>query len=138
MFDIGWSELLVIGSLALIVVGPKDLPKLLRTLGQYTNHARSMARDFQRSMEQAAREADISDMKELRDTADSLRKLKTMSLDDALLHDATRNPAAPVNTPPANPLSTGGMRVDEGVAAATPRPAAPAPAPVADEPKRVG
>jgi sec-independent protein translocase protein TatB len=81
MFDIGWSELLVIGSIALIVVGPKDLPGLLRTLGKYAAQARGMAREFQRSMEEAAREADISDIKELREASNELRNLKSMRLD---------------------------------------------------------
>jgi sec-independent protein translocase protein TatB len=76
MFDIGWSELMVVGALALIVVGPKDLPKMLRTFGRYTAQARGMARDFQRSMEDAAREADLSDMKDLRDTAKTLGDLR--------------------------------------------------------------
>ena len=53
MFDIGWSELLLIGVVALIVVGPKDLPRMFRTLGQFTARARHMARDFQRAMEDA-------------------------------------------------------------------------------------
>ncbi len=76
MFDIGWSELLVVGAIALIVVGPKDLPRMLRTFGKYTAQARGMARDFQRSMEDAAREADLSEMKDLRDTARQLGDLK--------------------------------------------------------------
>jgi len=78
MFDIGWSELLVIGMLALIVVGPKELPGLLRTVGQYVGKARSVAREFQRSMEDAAREADIGNLKELRDAKrdlDSMTRL---------------------------------------------------------------
>jgi sec-independent protein translocase protein TatB len=82
MFDIGWSELLVIGSIALIVVGPKDLPGLLRQLGRYAAQARGMAREFQRSMEDAAREADMSDIKELREASNELRNLKSMRLDD--------------------------------------------------------
>lgn len=59
MLDIGWSELLVIGIVALLVVGPKELPGLLRTCGQWAGRARGMAREFQRSMEEAAREADL-------------------------------------------------------------------------------
>jgi sec-independent protein translocase protein TatB len=81
MFDIGWSELLVIGSIALIVVGPKDLPGLLRTLGKYAAQARGMAREFQRSMEEAAREADLSDVKGLREASEELRNLKNMRFD---------------------------------------------------------
>lgn len=62
MLDIGFMEILVIGALALIVVGPKDLPGLLRTVGQYAGKARAMAREFQRTMEDAAREADLGDV----------------------------------------------------------------------------
>ncbi|WP_071797265.1 Sec-independent protein translocase protein TatB [Natronohydrobacter thiooxidans] len=68
MFDIGWTELLVIGIVALIVVGPKDLPKMFRTLGQMTAKMRGMAREFQRAMDEAA---DASGMK---DVARDLRK----------------------------------------------------------------
>ena len=75
MFDIGWSELLVVGLLALLVVGPKELPGLLRTVGQYVGKARSMAREFQRSMEDAAREADITALKDLKDAKRDLDKM---------------------------------------------------------------
>ncbi|MBM3611809.1 MAG: twin-arginine translocase subunit TatB, partial [Alphaproteobacteria bacterium] len=67
MFDVGWSELLVIGIVALIVVGPRDLPGMFRTLGQFTAKARGMAREFQRAMEAAANETGVKDMaKDLR------------------------------------------------------------------------
>ncbi len=59
MLDIGMLELFVIGALALIVVGPKELPGLLRSVGQFAAKARGMAREFQSSMEEAAREADL-------------------------------------------------------------------------------
>ncbi len=61
MFDIGGWELLVIAALALIVVGPKDLPKLIRSVGQWVGKARKLASDFQRGMDNAAREADLID-----------------------------------------------------------------------------
>ncbi|SNX71221.1 sec-independent protein translocase protein TatB [Cereibacter ovatus] len=62
MLDIGWSELLVIGVVALIVVGPKDLPEMFRTLGRMTAKARNMAREFQRAMEAAADETGVKDV----------------------------------------------------------------------------
>lgn len=65
MFDIGWTELLVIGIVALIVVGPKDLPGMFRTLGRFTGKARNMAREFQRAMNEAADEAGVKDVKDM-------------------------------------------------------------------------
>jgi sec-independent protein translocase protein TatB len=62
MLDIGWTELLVIGVVALIVVGPKDLPMMFRALGRFTGRMRGMARDFQRAMDDAARETGVRDM----------------------------------------------------------------------------
>ena len=73
MLDLGWSEILVIGVVALIVVGPKDLPKMLRTLGQYVGRAKGMARDFQRSMDDAARQADIEELKDVKKGLDDMR-----------------------------------------------------------------
>jgi sec-independent protein translocase protein TatB len=63
MFDIGWSEMAVIMLVALIVIGPKDLPRLARTLGQWVAKGRGMAREFQRSLEDMAREAELDDVK---------------------------------------------------------------------------
>ncbi len=62
MFDLGWTELLVIGVVALIVVGPKDLPVLFRSLGKFMGKARGMAREFSRAMNDAADDAGMSDM----------------------------------------------------------------------------
>jgi sec-independent protein translocase protein TatB len=75
MFDVGWMEMLVVGALALIVVGPRELPQLLRTVGRWVGQVRRMAREFQRSMEDAARETDLANMKELRDLRKDLGSL---------------------------------------------------------------
>jgi sec-independent protein translocase protein TatB len=63
MFDIGWSEMAVIMLVALVVIGPRDLPRLARTLGQWVAKGRAMAREFQRSLEDMAREAELDDVK---------------------------------------------------------------------------
>ena len=63
MFDIGWGELVVIGIVALIAIGPKELPTVLRTLGQYMAKIRRMASDFQGQFQEAMREAEMADLK---------------------------------------------------------------------------
>src|SRR5271169_4739823 len=63
MFDISWTEFLLIGVVALIVIGPKELPAVLRTLGQWTRRVRSMAADFQSQFQEAMREAEMADLK---------------------------------------------------------------------------
>ncbi len=63
MFDMSWGEVLVIGAVALIVIGPKDLPKALRTLGNMTSHVKKMASEFQSQFNEAMREAELDDIK---------------------------------------------------------------------------
>lgn len=63
MFDIGWMELMVIGVVALIVVGPKDLPEMFRQLGRVTAKIRQMGREFSRAMEQAAKESGVDEVR---------------------------------------------------------------------------
>ncbi|MFN3576591.1 MAG: Sec-independent protein translocase protein TatB, partial [Tabrizicola sp.] len=76
--DLSWSELLVVGIVALIFIGPKDLPGMFRELGRFTAKVRSMGREFSRAMEQAARETGVKDV------ADDLKQVtspKAMGLD---------------------------------------------------------
>jgi sec-independent protein translocase protein TatB len=63
MFDIGWGELLLIGIVALIAIGPKELPGVLRSLGQWTGKLRRMASEFQNQFQEAMREAEMVDLK---------------------------------------------------------------------------
>jgi sec-independent protein translocase protein TatB len=63
MFDISWTEFVLIGIVALIVIGPKELPGVLRTLGQYTRKVRGMAAEFQNQFQEAMREAEMGDLK---------------------------------------------------------------------------
>ncbi len=76
--DLSWSELLVVGIVALAIIGPKDLPGMFRELGRFTAKIRAMGREFNRAMEQAAKESGVKDV------ADDLRKVtspKAMGLD---------------------------------------------------------
>ena len=63
MFDLGWGELVVIGIVALIAIGPKELPTVLRTLGQYMAKVKRMASEFQGQFQEAMREAEFADLK---------------------------------------------------------------------------
>jgi sec-independent protein translocase protein TatB len=72
MFDIGWSEMLVIAIVMIVVVGPKDLPRMLRTFGRTTAKLRAMAGDFQKQFNDALKEADLEDFKK---SVDELRGL---------------------------------------------------------------
>ena len=71
MFDIGWGELLVIGVVALIAIGPKELPGTLRTIGQWMGKIRRMAADFQSQFHEAMREAEMADLKQQVETLTS-------------------------------------------------------------------
>ena len=63
MFDIGWSEIAVIAVVALIAIGPKELPGVLRMVGQWMGKARKMAAEFQGQFQEAMREAEMADLK---------------------------------------------------------------------------
>ena len=62
MFGLGWSEMVLVAIVALIVIGPKDLPGMFRTMGEFTGKARGMAREFSRAMESAADESGVKDI----------------------------------------------------------------------------
>ena len=72
MFDIGWTEMLVIAVVMIVVVGPKDLPRMLRTFGKTTAKLRAMAGDFQKQFNEALKEAELDDVKK---SVDELRSL---------------------------------------------------------------
>lgn len=108
MFDIGWSELLLVAVLAIIFVGPKDLPKMMRTAGQYVAKARAMAREFQNSFDELAREAELDELRRevsaLKDQATSpLRSLKDEITKTPPKKDAAAEPPKPL------PLNTDGL-----------------------------
>lgn len=81
MLDLGWSELLVIGVVALIVIGPKDLPHLFRSLGRFTAKARGMAREFTSAMEDAARDSGLDEAGKTLSDVRSMTSKKSLGLD---------------------------------------------------------
>ncbi|MCR4267526.1 Sec-independent protein translocase protein TatB [Nitratireductor sp. ZSWI3] len=72
MFDIGWPEMLVIAIVLIVVVGPKDLPRMLRSFGRTTSKLRAMAGDFRKQFDEALKEAELDDVKSLVDDARKL------------------------------------------------------------------
>ncbi|MER9679498.1 Sec-independent protein translocase protein TatB [Mesorhizobium sp. M0184] len=105
MFEVGWTEMLVIAIVMIVVVGPKDLPNMLRTFGRTTAKLRSMASDFQRQFNDALKEAELDDVKK---SVDSLRSL---------------NPAAEIRKQ-LNPFEQAAADVRSGVdAVMKPKPA---------------
>lgn len=107
MFDVGWSELLLIGVVALIVLGPEDLPKLFRTMGRITARARSMAREFSSAMEDAAKSSGLEDAAKTLKEVNSLTSKKSLGL-DALDRAADRfekwDPLAPTRAETKNTI----------------------------------
>ena len=136
MFDIGWSELLVIGVVAIIAIGPKDLPLALKTVGQWVAKARTLAREFQGSLDEMIREAEtasgVDKMKqEIKDAASSLDVTKDLEATKAEMEKALEMPSIEVD--PLSPPPTDEAKPDP-LAAAVPPPPEPAPEPVIEAP----
>lgn len=119
MFDIGWSELVLIGVVALVAIGPKELPGVLRMVGQWMGKARKMAAEFQGQFQEAMREAEMADLKKSFDevkeaasgfTGGGLMTSLQKDVSDALRVDALDKPAetstaTTVVEPPASPTT---------------------------------
>jgi sec-independent protein translocase protein TatB len=105
MFDIGWSELMVIGVVALVVVGPKDLPRLMKEVGKFTSQARGMARQFRAGWDTMMHEAEIEELRRTtQEAVNSINPLKDVSnpLDEmrGAVDDLTRDPFDAVDPKP--------------------------------------
>jgi sec-independent protein translocase protein TatB len=139
MFDIGWSELVVIAVVALIAIGPKELPGVLRMVGQWMGKARKMAAEFQGQFQEAMREAEMADLKksfdEVREAASGFTGGNIMTslqkdVSESLRIDDVDKPAVSTDTPA---ISTDTPAVAETTTPAIDLPAIPtraeAPAP---------
>lgn len=113
---VGWTELLILCALAIIVVGPKDLPRLMRGIGFWVGKARAMAREFQSSFEELARESEL----------DELRK-ETNRIQDAMRLPRLDSPVTPMTSAAASRFAQETNRKIIGGAPTAAEPASPAP-----------
>ena len=123
MFDIGWSELLVIIVVAIVVVGPKELPRLMGTFGHYAGKLRRAAADFQRQFDEAMRDTEVAEVKKAMEAV----RAETASLDQPVMlpkidtPQANPKPSAPP-TPAAPPAPTVSAAPSRAEAVAKPKP----------------
>jgi sec-independent protein translocase protein TatB len=132
LLDFGWSELMLIGVVALVVIGPKDLPKALRVAGFWVRKARTLSREFQSSVEQMIREAELDEVRQ------ELKKASEIDLDREFRHtiDPTGSLAESLKPPELPDLSGASTPTDNG---ASPAPEATATtAPASTPPAAVG
>jgi sec-independent protein translocase protein TatB len=129
MFDIGWSELLLIGIVALIAIGPKELPGALRTLGIWMGKVRRMAAEFQGQFQEAMREAEIDQLK--KDMDDMAAKAKDYTQFDPI-EDVRRDieksvgdlPSLDPSSPPTPTTANPAAEAADTQTAALPQPSA--------------
>jgi sec-independent protein translocase protein TatB len=141
--DLGWSELMLIGIVALVVIGPKDLPKALRVAGFWVRKARTLSREFQGSVEQMVREAELDEMR------DQLKKASEINIDHEFrravdptgsLAESLKPPELPNFSGPALPAPDhGAPAASEPIEAAPPAivPAGGAPEPTEAAPPAI-
>lgn len=124
MFDFAWSEIAVIAAVALVVIGPKDLPRVLRAVGKWVGKARVVAREFQSSVDQMIREAELEEVR--RNVEEVTRTDFGREIEKAVdpmgdIKQALAPPGAAETPRPGGPI-------DATPPAAVPLPAEPAPA----------
>lgn len=141
MFDIGWSEIAVIAVVALIAIGPKELPGVLRMVGQWMGKARKMAAEFQGQFQEAMREAEMADLKksfdEVKEAASgftsgnlmtSLEKDVSKALDiEGIDKPAVTAPETAAVEPPVTPATPATSNIDAPATSKVDAPEAPIP-----------
>jgi sec-independent protein translocase protein TatB len=122
MFDIGWQELLVIGVVALVVIGPKDMPTAIRAVSRWASKARALAREFQQSVDEVVREAELQEVKKNLDslqaidykgeiakavdpTGEVAKNLDLSGIEKSLDDTARTLTQEPAASPPATPVA---------------------------------
>ena len=115
MFDIGWSELVVVGIVALIAIGPKELPGVLRSLGHWMGKVRRMASEFQDQFREAMREAEVADLKKQFDEAQAAASNVTAGFDNPLETARREMEKAIEDKPLTEPDAPGAMSAPDNV-----------------------
>lgn len=144
MFDIGWSEMAVIALIALVVIGPKDLPNTMKTIAHWMRKARSLTREFQSGIDDMVRDAELEDARKALDATrgGNLKRTLSNALDpddevgkevraieqDARREDGGDKPAAKTAEKTGSPAdSPTGSNADKAAAKMVTQPASPAP-----------
>ena len=107
MFDVAPTELMLVALVALIVIGPKDLPKLMRTVGYWVGRARGVARHFRSGMDEMMRQAELEEM-EKRWKAENERIMREHPAEPAASHDPAMMPLPPEPPNPSAPATAPG------------------------------
>jgi sec-independent protein translocase protein TatB len=126
MFDFAWSEIALIAVVALVVIGPKDLPRVMRTVGYWVGRARAVAREFQSSVDQMIREAELEDVRKQVEDATKLdlpNEIRKTIDPTGELQQSLNEPLVPAEAP-STPAT---LPADQPVALAPPVETAPAP-----------
>lgn len=136
MLDIGWSELAIVAAIALFVIGPRELPKALRTIGHYVGKVRAMAREFQSTIDDAVRDTELEEVK------NQIQSVKKINVNSALREaidpknelanafDVNAGSSGSEPTPAVEPDPTVGSGADDGNSIAPPAEDKPSPSSV--------
>jgi sec-independent protein translocase protein TatB len=127
MFDIGWTELVLIAVVAIVVIGPKDLPRAMRFVGQWTGKLKRMSREFQNQFNEALRESELDSVKKDIEQITKSDPLADVRKESDRINNEIRERLAMKAKPPALPAAG----ATESAAPVTPPAASPA-APVPD------
>jgi sec-independent protein translocase protein TatB len=140
MFGIGWSEFVVIGVVALIAIGPKELPGVLRMVGQTVGKIRRMANEFQGQFQEAMREAEMADVRKelehITSSATDIAAVDPVAEPDPVLPDTPAGDAAPHM--PADTVAPDDSEPAAGEATPLPEPPSPVDAAAAEPEQKAG
>jgi sec-independent protein translocase protein TatB len=100
MFDFSWSEMMLIGAIALVAIGPKDLPKALKTAGTLVRKARGLAREFHNSIDEMIRESELDELRR------SVHDATKFDLDNPIVTPSARTPSIMTGPTPSLPPPT--------------------------------